>query len=207
MEFKEVLAKRASVRRFTKDPVPVDHLKELVKAAGMAPSVNNSQPWKFIAITNKAKLENMAKAIEAKIEKMLPANSSTETIKTQVERFSTFFAEAPAVIAVLQEPYKAVVDNMLQDSDFNHSDINKERNYPNIQTIGAAVENILLCAVDMGYGACWLSGPMIAREELEELIGVEKPYKLTTCVAVGKPASDIKPKEKKSIDELFSLLD
>jgi nitroreductase len=52
MELKEVIEKRVSIRTFTDEPVAVSDIKEIIKRAGLAPSINNSQPWKFIAITN-----------------------------------------------------------------------------------------------------------------------------------------------------------
>ena len=42
------------------------------------------------------------------------------------------------------------------------------------QGIGAAVENILLAATEMGYGTCYMTGPTHAKKEIEELIGFEK---------------------------------
>ena len=72
---------------------------------------------------------------------------------------------------------------------------------------GAAIQNILLTAVDLGYGACWMSAPMVAKDGLESLIEVEEPYHLIAFVAVGVPAKNMKPKEKKPLDQIFKLID
>jgi nitroreductase len=55
--------------------------------------------------------------------------------------------------------------------------------------------------VDLGYGACWLSGPLFAKGKLEDLIQLEKPWKLTTFVALGKPKASAKPKNKRNLAE------
>ena len=59
----------------------------------------------------------------------------------------------------------------------------------------------------MGYGACWLSAPMMAKDGLESLIEVEEPYHLVAFVAVGVSEKDMKPKEKKPLEEIFKLIE
>lgn len=205
MELKTAIEKRTSIRSFKDQPIPADDLKELVRRGGQAPSVNNYQPWKFYAITRKKMLEDMAYVVKQRIEE-LPANQSiaSKNIKAQVEWFATFFQDAPAVIALAMEEYESVLEKGVAVS---HQDINILRNYPDIQSAGAAIQNILLSAVDMGYGACWLSAPMMAKEDLEKIIGIGEPFHLMAFVAVGLPSKDIRPKGKKSLDEIFQLLD
>ncbi len=45
MEFKEVIAKRHSVRNFQNKEIPVEILEDIVRTAERAPSWENSQPW------------------------------------------------------------------------------------------------------------------------------------------------------------------
>ncbi|MEE4196500.1 MAG: nitroreductase family protein [Bacteroidales bacterium] len=161
MDLKQTIEKRASIRTFTDEKVPVNDLKELVRRAGLAPSVNNFQPWKFYAITNQNILNKLALKVSEKI-KQLPANQSiaSKNVKSQVEWFATFFENAPAVIAMAMEDYESVLEKGV---NLTHEEINKLRNFPDMQSAGAAIQNILLSAVDLGYGACWLSAPMMAK--------------------------------------------
>ena len=185
--------------------MPVEDLKELVRRGALAPSVNNYQPWKFYAITNKEVLSKMALKVSEKI-KQLPANKSiaSKNVKSQVEWFATFFENAPAVIAMAMDDYESVLEKGV---DLSHEEINKLRNFPDMQSAGAAIQNILLSAVDLGYGACWLSAPMMAKEALEEIIAVESPYHLIAFVAIGKASRDLQAKSKKPLDEIFKLID
>lgn len=205
MELKQTIEKRTSIRNFTEESVPVADLKELVRRAGLAPSVNNYQPWKFIAVTNKDILSKMAIKVSEKI-KELPENKSiaSKNVKSQVEWFATFFENAPAVVAMVMEDYESVLEKGVQ---LSHEEINKLRNFPDMQSAGAAIQNMLLSAVDMGYGACWLSAPMMAKESLEKILDVENPYHLIAFVAIGKPSRQLEPKSKKPIDEIFTLID
>jgi len=205
MELKQAIEKRTSIRTFTEEEVPVKDLKELVKRAGLAPSVNNFQPWKFFAITNKDILHKLATKVAEKI-KQLPENQSiaSKNLKSQVEWFATFFENAPAVIAMAMEDYESVLEKGVQ---LSHEEINKLRNFPDMQSAGAAIQNILLSAVDLGYGACWLSAPMMAKEDLEKILNIENPYHLIAFVAVGKASKNLQPKPKKSLEEIFTLID
>lgn len=201
MELKDTIEKRTSIRNFKDEPIPDKVLEELVRRAGLAPSVNNYQPWKFYVVTNKHKLSDMAKDVAKKI-KEIPANQSiaAKNVKSQVEWFATFFENAPALIALSMEEYESVLEKGVQMS---HDEINKLRNYPDMQSAGAAIQNMLLSAVDLGYAGCWLSAPMIAQAELEKTLQVEKNYKLIAFVAIGIPARDLNPKTKKPMEEII----
>ena len=208
MELNETITQRASIRNFTDEPISLKDLKEMVRRAGLAPSINNSQPWKFYAITNQNILQAMAKAVQMKIDELFPDVSGKDAnIKETINIFSTIFVKAPAIIAVAASSYEALSDKMLSNSNLTHDDLNVLRVYPDIQSVGASVQNLLLTAVDLGYGACWLSGMLVARDELQEILKIEAPYKLITFVAVGKTEKKPIPKQKKNVDEIFELIE
>lgn len=205
MELKKVIENRTSVRQFLPEPVNVDHIKEMVRLASLAPSVNNYQPWSFIAITNKELLSKMATLVRDKIV-ALPENDSrySANIKKQVEFFATFFDEAPALIAIAMDNYETVLEKGVS---LSHEEINQMRNSPDIQSTGACIQNMLLAAVDMGYGACWMSAPMIACKDIEEMIGIKEPTRLVSFVAIGKPLKPTKPRPKKPVEEMFRVIE
>ncbi|MBN2354912.1 nitroreductase family protein, partial [candidate division KSB1 bacterium] len=159
MELRQAIEKRASVRRYKNVAVPLEDLFEMVRLAGLSPSINNAQPWKFVVITNKLLLSEMADSVHEGLDQLLgKLNSQDDAIKTTLRYYSTFFKEAPSVIAVAMSSYEATIDKVLKASGLDHNQLNEFRQYPDIQSIGACVQTLLLAAVDMGYGACWLSG-------------------------------------------------
>ncbi len=82
------------------------------------------------------------------------------------------------------------------------------RGHPDVQSVGAAVEHLLLAATEMGYGSCWLSGPLVAREALESLLGIEAPQQLAALVAVGMPATVAAAgHDRKPLGELLRFID
>lgn len=53
--FVELLRWRRDVRRFRRDPLPSGLLDRLLDLACLAPSVGNSQPWRFVAVADPAR--------------------------------------------------------------------------------------------------------------------------------------------------------
>jgi nitroreductase len=205
MDLREAIEKRTSVRQFNADPVKREDLQEMIRLAAMAPSMNNFQPWKFYVITRRNLLDEMAELISDRIAG-LPRNDSmaAENILSQVEFFSTFFRFAPAVIAVTLEPYETVLERGIK---LSHDEINKLRAYPDLQSAGACVQNLLLSAVAMGYGACWLSSPVMASDALEKILNIPSTDRLVCFVAVGHPMKNPVPKQKKDLHEVLVWID
>ena len=205
MELIQAIENRVSVRSFTSEAVSRETLREIIRRAGMAPSINNSQPWKFLIISNKDLLTKMAEGVKESLSG-LPAkgeDDSKNNVMSKVEWFSTFFEEAPVLIALLMKPYTSVAE---QGTTLSHEEINRMRNYPDMQTAGATVQNILLSAVDFGLGACWMSSPLVAQEKLESLLKVEEPWSLVTFVALGHPFGKPARKARKSVEEISEFI-
>ncbi|MCL1980755.1 MAG: nitroreductase family protein [Proteobacteria bacterium] len=59
MELTHALATRRSIRRFQQEPVAEEHLQTIIEAAMLAPSAGNQQPWHFVVITDREKLDSI----------------------------------------------------------------------------------------------------------------------------------------------------
>ncbi len=57
MDLIEALETRRSIRNFQDRPVERDVIEKLITLATQAPSAMNSQPWAFVVITDKNKLQ------------------------------------------------------------------------------------------------------------------------------------------------------
>ena len=62
MELTAAIQKRCSIRRFKDKPVEKEKIIKILEAGRRAPSWGNTQPWRFIVITDKAKMAEVAKA-------------------------------------------------------------------------------------------------------------------------------------------------
>jgi len=61
MDAMEVILTRRSIRKYTKQPVSAEVLKELLEAGMCAPSAGNRQPWCFVVIKDRKILNEIPK--------------------------------------------------------------------------------------------------------------------------------------------------
>jgi len=67
----------------------------------------------------------------------------------------------------------------------------------------AAVENMLIACTALGYGACWLEGYTLPREEeFKALLGVPEDRRLLTLIPVGVPA-EAPTRQKKTLEQVI----
>jgi nitroreductase len=59
MELIEGIKTRRSIRKFTKKKVSKKDIEELLRAAMQAPSAGNRQPWHFVVVTDREKLDKV----------------------------------------------------------------------------------------------------------------------------------------------------
>ena len=74
----------------------------------------------------------------------------------------------------------------------------------NVQSIGAAIENMILAAQDLGLGSLWICDVLYAYEEFRELLG-EKGA-LVAAVSFGFPGESPEARPRKSMAELARIL-
>ncbi|MDE5907012.1 MAG: nitroreductase family protein, partial [Alistipes sp.] len=60
MEFKEIISKRRSIRKFDGRPVPREVVDRMLAAALSAPSSRNSRSTRFLAVVDPAVVARMA---------------------------------------------------------------------------------------------------------------------------------------------------
>jgi len=82
MDALEAIFTRRSIRRYTGEPVAADDVKMILEAGMNAPSANNSQPWHFIVVDEREKLNAIM----------------------EVHPYSRMLAEAPVAIVICGNP-------------------------------------------------------------------------------------------------------
>lgn len=191
MDFFDAVEKRHSVRRYRPDSVPEAALRSMLEAARLAPSATNTQPWHFLVIRDREMLAQLQAMVNAIAEAKL-AGDLTLRERRQVQRLlpnSQQFA-APAAIAVL---------GRMRDASVYFE--------PVLQSVSAAVAQLQLAATALGYGSCWATGPVaLAGEELEALLGVERPWRLLAVISVGLPEERPRRTSRKKMEEMTTFL-
>ncbi|MCM1166202.1 MAG: nitroreductase family protein [Lachnospiraceae bacterium] len=179
---------RRSIRKFDGREVPNDLLEQIVMAGQLAPSAKNRQPWKLIVTSGNAKreaLSAMKRGLECeKREPFLPESAAN---LADAEHTLTVTERAPAVIFVVNTLGAELTRPLTVD----------ERVFEicNAQSIGAAMQNMSLTAVELGLGSLWICNTFFAQRELNEWLNTDG--ELFAALAVGYPAETPPPRTRK----------
>jgi len=209
MDIFEAIQSRQTVRKFKPDVPPLDDIKKIIDAARLAPSSTNSQMWHYLAIYNRELKIKMREAVSSTYDeiKQWPESKINESKIEYYKEYSTFFAEAPVVIAALMEPKSSVIQDILIEKGFPHKEVERSRPHPDLLSIGASIENLSLAAHALGYGTCWMTAPLCAYKKLENVLDVKEPYILVSLICLGIPENKTTPlKQKKKLDEILTII-
>jgi nitroreductase len=210
MDIFDAIRGRKSIRRFKQTPVPDEDIRKILDAARLAPSANNSQPWSFIVIKDRALLKKMADAARTMIDRMVPFaenEKQAQRLAAYKSNYYTFFEKAPVVIAVLTGAYEAGTDKLLARMGYSPEDIKRLRPLPGLQSVSAAIEHILLVAHALGYGSCWMTGPLVAQEAFEELLGFGKERSIAALLPMGVPDENPPALSRKPLEEIVRIIE
>ncbi len=149
MELLEAIHTRRSIRKYLDKPVSPEMIETIIKAAMAAPSAGNQQPWHFIVITDRARLD------------AIPS----------FHPYSKMVLQAPAAILLCGDP--------------------DDKKWPTFwdQDLGAATQNVLLAARDLGLGTVWV-GIYPEKDRMEgfrKLLGIPENIIPFSLVPVGWP--------------------
>ena len=171
----------------------------------MAPSGGNRQMWRFHVVRKRETLAAMKEAVERKVAEvgeLVTSPRAREKYDVYVSHFA-HFARAPAVIAVMARPYDSIYMRIL--GKYVPEEKRPVQHLVEVasMSVAAAVENMLLAAHALGYGACFMTGPTVAQEELEAIIGAGPPWHVVALVPVGTPAEKLGPGERIGLDKVL----
>lgn len=191
------MATRRSIRKFKDTPVDHELITDLVRAACMAPSAKNRQPWKFIVYEGEAKA-GLLGAMEAGLDYALNSPDIPEQGKAGFESAKNtlrIMRNAPVIIAVL---------NTNGETPFKPVDVfGRVTEICDTLSIGAAVQNLLLKATEAGVGSLWIANTFFAHDAMTAFIGTKD--QLSCCVALGYPDEDPVMRPRKEFSELIEF--
>lgn len=183
----EAIAARRSIRKFKPDPIPEDLLTQVLTAASQAPSGKNRQPWRFVIVKEDQRPEMiriMTQAINHAVAKGEDPGSSEWTAHVMEQAPLTVFVFNPSGL----HPWLA------HSIDQNFSEL------VDTQSVGAAIQNMLLAATELGLGSLWICDVFYAYEELSNWLG--EKGQLIAAVSLGYPNETPAARPRKPLSEL-----
>ena len=198
MDIVEAVKTRKSIRKYEREDVDLNLIKKIIEISVNSPSGGNAQNWFTYIIKNKDILNRMRGQVETVYKKVTGKDAPG---------VYAFFNEAPVVLAVVQKPYIGSIDNILEREDKNRNYDRKFIVNPGLQGVSSFITHILLIAHNEGLGACWMTGPLIAKPEIESILGVRKPDNLVALIPIGKPVERQSKSSRMDVDEVIKIIE
>jgi len=181
----EAIRSRRSTRSFEPKPVPDDMIMEMLEAARLAPSASNSQPWRYVVVTDpEEKMElrrlsfGQAFIEEAGVVFVVCADLSSYSRETYRRRRQEAVDAGVLPASSLNDPlFRGRVDSTEAEDLSVHITSATANSY-------IATEHIVLMAAALGLGSCWV-GAISDREAIKRLLGIPDEVVLLGLVAVG----------------------
>jgi len=169
----DLAKRRKTVRRFSSTPINMEDVLVALEIACHAPSGANSQPWRFVIVTDpqiKRKIREVCERIERKFYSEVKGELREWLLARGFTWEKPFLEEAPIIVLVLsvtKAPYST-------------------------QSVWLAVGYILLGLEELGLGTVTYT-PSTTREVQDE-VGIPDEFRVEAILPVGVSAHE-KPKE------------
>jgi len=183
----EAIAARRSIRRFKDEPLPDEAVTKILTVASQAPSGKNRQPWRFVVIRGEKRAEMVA-ALRQAIASFKSRGEDTGS----AEWTANVMEQAPLTVFVFNAHG---IDPWLE-----HSTDQIFQELVDVQSIGAAIENMLLAATDLGIGSLWIADVLYAVTELKAWLKEEG--QLVAAVSFGVPDESPDARPRKPFGEI-----
>ncbi len=175
--FFELVQNRQSVRRFTEATVEREKLIQCVKAAHLAPSAENSQPWRYIIVDDNELKQTLARKAFSGVFR------------------ATRWARNAPVLVVLCAKLDLVANRIgKQFSGIPYY----------LLDMGISGEHFVLQAQELGLGTCWIG--WFSSRGAKRALNLPRSWRPVSMLAVGYSAHQrIRQKKRREIEEVYGF--
>ena len=198
MDVCEAIGKRRSIRKFKPDPIPEEKIRLLLESARLAPSGTNTQPWRFIVIKD----NNTKKKLQEAAHNQRHIRRAPVVIAccADLSAFKEFSKRVDELInsGALPERTRDVFIPYLKKG----MDTVKKQDLVTAAAanVSIAVEHMVLQAVELGLGTCWVR--WYDDNKVKEILGIPDFVEVIALMPVGVPDEDPGQRPRLSIDKI-----
>ncbi|MDQ2887675.1 MAG: nitroreductase family protein [Chloroflexota bacterium] len=195
-----LLRSRRSVRKYQARPVSREQIEQILEAARWAPSPHGRQPWRFVVLTRQEPKTLLADHMGVTWRENLEMDGQDDSIvNIRLEKSRQRILTAPAIILPC-----------LYLEDLDHYPDEKRQSDENImaiQSLGAAIQNMLLMTYDLGLDAGWMCAPLFCPEVVCEALDLDRHLIPHALITVGYAAADPQRRERLPLENLIVRFD
>jgi 5,6-dimethylbenzimidazole synthase len=175
----ELIAWRRDVRNFRIDPIAQTDVLALLELAQHAPSVGNSQPWRFIRIRSAALRRELAEHVDGEAERAASAYSDDAQRDAYRALPLHGLRTAPEVIAVFCDEATPA------GSGLGVATMPEARAY----SVVLAIHTLWLAACAKGIALGWVS--ILDPDHVTRLLETPPAWKLIALLCLGLPEAEL----------------
>ena len=192
MDALEAIASRRSLRRFASRGVPPALVRDLVEAACAAPAPHHSRPWRFVQVRPETRLrlaDAMAGAWRA---------DSDDAAEPAVARSRRQVTDAPVLLLACLD-----LEGARPWPDERRRSAERDMF---VQSLGAALQNLLLAAHARGLAGYLKGAPLFCREAVVATLDLPPAWQPTFLVLLGYPRDGAQPSPRPplALDDLLA---
>ena len=204
MDVTEAIRKRTTIRRWKPAPVEKEKITQILESGMRAPSWGNVQPWRFIVVQDKEKIEELAKIAAGgqpqvgSAPAVIVCCGVSEVFSRKMHRESL---KQLMEAGVMDWPEEFLDNVVLESEQFAPYILGKE-----VMTIKAgeqimiAVAFMSLEALNQGLGSCWVGA--ISPRKTAEFLNLPDSMFVHDLFVLGYPDEDPKPRPRKDFDKI-----
>lgn len=182
----DVFKNRRSVRKFKSTPIPQEHIMKILDMARTAPTSGNQQPWKFLVVQDRNRLDRLRdEIVDASLERAKKQEgfdpNKLDSIKARtMERVGNDLS-APVYVVVLTD---------------------KNSKYPsyNVKDGSLAAGYLILAARALGYGTVFITDAL-PPDLVKKAFEIPDNFEQICITPIGIPEEWPESPEKKSLQE------
>lgn len=201
MDVKEAIQKRRSIRRFTPDPVSDALIVQLLESARLAPSGSNTQPWRFIVIKDaetrkKLQLASYHQRHVGQAPVIIACCADIKAFGEFPERIDELI-DAGALPAKTREVFVPSLKKGGISADMKWHLLIAATGNADI-----AIEHIVLHAVELGLGTCWVR--WFDDNRVKEILEIPDHVEIIALLPLGYPAEEPPQRPRFTLEKIVS---
>lgn len=184
---------RRSIRKYAITPIPQNDIENIILAGMQAPSAKNRQPWQFVVVQGDSK-NGMINAMKNGL--------AREIEEPKLPKSKKYIDGAKYTLGIMEQtPVTIFIINSLDNTKWIPGSW-EDHVYEivNVQSVGACIQNMLLAAIDLGYGSLWNCDIYFAYEEIAQWLNTSN--QIVAAVSFGIPAEKPGARPRNALTDL-----
>jgi F420 biosynthesis protein FbiB-like protein len=186
---------RRSVRAYQQREVSYEHIMQVLEAARWAPSPHGRQPWRFAVVTRPDTRQRLADAMGERWQQQLALDGQdAEVVHTRLEKSYQRILNAPVGIipCLYLEDLDTYPDRERQAAERTMA----------IQSLGCAVQNMLLMAYSLELDTGWMCAPLFCPDAVCAALELDPKLIPHALITVGYAEHEPARRPRRPLEEL-----